>query len=88
MNVKPNEPIQHVKELVRDSLHIPVESQRLFYQSRALDIAQRLSDYHVPNRAVLVLRFSPVQEQPRPHPHHFVVFVRHPDGHKTRYLIF
>ena len=84
MNVKPNEPIRNVKEIVRDNLHIPVESQRLLFESHTLDITKRLSDYHVPNRAVLVLRISPVHEQPRPHPHHFVVFVRHPDGHKSR----
>jgi ubiquitin C len=75
--VERTHPIEKIKQQVEQRFHVPIKNQRLVYHKHRLSRTKRLSDYHVPNRAVihLVLKDQPQQ---------FIVFVRHPDGHRTR----
>ncbi len=77
--VTPNEPVSHLQHRINNRFHVRPQDQRLSHKRTPIDPRKNLADYHLPNGAVINLKVIHHHQ-----PHHFVVFVRHPDGHKIR----
>ncbi len=92
LNVRKTEPVRHIKDSVQKRFNIPIKQQRLFYHGDLLNINERISDHHIPNRGVIDLIITDhngetparPKPQPRPIPEHFHIFIHQNDGSNIR----
>jgi hypothetical protein len=71
----PKEPVKHLQQRIYNRFRVRPNDQKLSHKGTPIEHHKRLDDYHLPNGAIIDLKVDI-------HRHHFVVFVRHPDGHK------
>ena len=56
LNVKPDDTIQNIKELIQKEIEIEPEDQRIFSTNLELENTKTLSDYDIQTESILVLK--------------------------------